>query len=249
MNAAWCISARAAVSTIFKGKRCPRTPNGQACVVGLLGAVSCNFRRAKTVPHRANFRRFATWQFAAAFTVRVIALWLFALGAASAGPMTDSATDPTGEWLVAKRVARIKIVNCDNRFWGVISWEMTPGVDSNNPDRAKRTRPTLGMPILLGMAPAKPNEWKGEIYNGEDGRNYSSSISLLNPDLLKVQGCVLGFLCGGENWTRVSPPAAANPPPSPKSASAKSAAKTGYPPPSSDDAICLGIAGAAGPTH
>jgi uncharacterized protein (DUF2147 family) len=201
------------------------------------------------MPHRANFRRFATRQFAAAFTVRVIALSLLALGAASAGPMTDSATDPTGEWLVAKRVARIKIVNCDNRFWGVISWEMTPGVDSNNPDRAKRARPTLGMPILLGMAPSKPNEWKGEIYNGEDGRNYSSSISLLNPDLLKVQGCVLGFLCGGENWTRVSPPAAANPPPAPKSASAKSAAKTGNPPPSSDDAICLGIAGAAGPTH
>jgi uncharacterized protein (DUF2147 family) len=201
------------------------------------------------MPHRANSGRFVTRQFATASSVWLIAISLFALGAASAGPMTDSATDPTGEWLVAKRVARIKIVNCDNRFWGVISWEMTPGVDSNNPDRAKRARPTLGMPILLGMAQSKPNEWKGEIYNGEDGKNYSSSISLLNPDLLKVQGCVLGFLCGGENWTRVSPPTAASVPPSPKSAPPKSAAKTGSPPPSSDDAICLGIAGTAGPSH
>ena len=117
--------------------------------------------------------------------------------------------DPTGEWLVAKRVARIKIVNCDNRLWGVVAWEATPGVDSNNPDPTKRTRPTLGMPILLGMEKVDANEWKGEIYNAEDGKKYSSSISLLNPDLLKVQGCVLGILCGGENWTRVPSTAAA----------------------------------------
>jgi uncharacterized protein (DUF2147 family) len=200
------------------------------------------------MPHQANCRKFAAWQFAAAFT-GTIAIALFTPGTASANPIADPSSDPTGEWLVAKRVARIKIVNCDNRFWGVISWEMTPGVDSNNPDRAKRTRPTLGMPILLGMAPIKPNEWKGEIYNAEDGRNYSSSITLLNPDLLKVQGCVLGFLCGGENWTRASPPTSASAPPAPKSAAPKSAAKTGNPPPSADDAICLGIAGAAGPTH
>src|SRR5262249_9199807 len=62
--------------------------------------------------------------------------------------------DPTGEWLVAKRVARIKIVNCDNRMWGVISWEAMPGTDSNNPDPSKRGRSTLGMPIILGMEQA-----------------------------------------------------------------------------------------------
>jgi uncharacterized protein (DUF2147 family) len=193
-------------------------------------------------PHRAKSRRFATRQFAAS-VVWVIAI-LLASGSASGNPITDSSINPAGEWLVAKRAARIKIVNCDNRFWGVISWEMTPGVDSNNPDRAKRTRPTLGMPIILGMVQTKPNEWGGEIYNAEDGRNYSASISLLNPDLLKVQGCVLGFLCGGENWTRVSPPtAAAGSSPSPKSAT-----KTGNPP-LSDEAICLGVIGSAGPSH
>ena len=172
------------------------------------------------------------------------AVLLIAPVGASANPTGDPSTDPTGEWLVAKRVARIKIVNCDNRLWGVLSWEMEPGVDSNNPDPAKRTRPTLGMPILLGMAQTKPNEWSGEIYNAEDGRKYSSSISLLNPDLLKVQGCVLGFLCGGENWTRVSPPTSTNTP-----AAAKPGAKTKSPPPSSEEAICLSLAGAAGPSH
>src|SRR5579885_2279218 len=162
---------------------------------------------------------------------------LAAPAGAIAQPSGVSQMDPTGEWLVAKRVARIKIVNCNERLWGVVSWETTPGVDSNNPDPAKRTRPTLGMPILLGMEKVKSNEWKGEIYNSEDGKTYSSSISLLNPDLLKVQGCVLGILCGGENWTRVHLPDAAGAPPTSKS---KSAGKTGNPS-RPDDAICLSL--------
>lgn len=169
---------------------------------------------------------------------------LIALAGAKADPSEDSQVNPTGEWLVAKRVARIKIVNCDDRLWGVVAWEATPGgVDSNNPDPSKRTRPTLGMPILLGMEKVKSNEWKGEIYNAEDGKTYSSSISLLNPDLLKVQGCVLGILCGGENWTRVHlpPPAAAKTP-------SKPAGKTGNSP-RPDDTVCLSLSAPAGPSH
>lgn len=114
-------------------------------------------------------------------------------------------SDPTGEWSVAKKFARIRIVDCDNRMWGVVSWEVRPAIDKNNPDTGLRTRPTLGMPILLGMIPSKPNKWEGEIYNSENGKKYDASISLLDPDTLKVQGCVLGFLCGGENWSRVGP--------------------------------------------
>lgn len=112
------------------------------------------------------------------------------------------AADPTGEWLVEEGVAKIRIENCGDRIWGVVSWEKEPGgIDSNNPDPAKRTRPTLGMPILLGM---KPNgaKWKGEIYNSENGKTYEASVQLASADKLKVEGCVLGFLCGGETWTR-----------------------------------------------
>lgn len=156
-------------------------------------------------------------------------------------------SDPTGEWLVAQRVARIKIVNCDNRMWGVISWEANPGgIDSNNPDPSKRSRSTLGMPIILGMEQARSNEWKGEIYNAEDGRKYSASITLLNPDLLKVQGCVLGILCGGENWTRASAPMPPAPAPAPKQ---KTPGKQTTPAPSPDEQVCLSLAGSTGSTH
>ncbi|HEY5217132.1 MAG TPA: DUF2147 domain-containing protein [Pseudolabrys sp.] len=62
------------------------------------------------------------------------------------------------------------------------------------------------MPILLGMTRSNLNQWDGQIYNSEDGNTYSANISLLNPSTLKVQGCFLGFLCGGENWSRVETP-------------------------------------------
>jgi uncharacterized protein (DUF2147 family) len=127
-----------------------------------------------------------------------------AASAASAANAAASAA-PSGEWLVEKGYATIRIVDCNGEFWGVVASEQKPGgTDKNNPDPRLRSRPTLGMPILLGMKPSNSNEWSGEIYNSQDGRTYSASINLLNSDTLKVQGCVMGFLCGGENWTRVT---------------------------------------------
>jgi uncharacterized protein (DUF2147 family) len=114
-----------------------------------------------------------------------------------------AAESPTGEWLVADGVAQIKIEDCGGRMWGVVSLEPQPGIDKNNPDPAKRTRPTLGMPVILGMQPAQGNRWEGEIYNSENGKTYSGRIFLTSPDVLRIEGCVLGFLCGGQNWTRV----------------------------------------------
>ncbi len=114
------------------------------------------------------------------------------------------AAEPTGEWAVANGHAHVRIENCGAALWGAISWEEKPGGrDTENPDPDKRNRPTLGMPILLNMAQTEANRWEGDVYNAENGRTYSASISLVDPNTLHIEGCVLGFLCGGENWSRV----------------------------------------------
>jgi uncharacterized protein (DUF2147 family) len=173
--------------------------------------------RVLHVPMRTNLHAdYAGLSFAV-----LAAAWLLASNAAlaqtgqgsAAQPAQAAPSDPTGEWMVAQQVARIKIADCDGRLWGVVAWEAKPGVDTKNPDPNLRSRPTLGMPILLGMTPSKSsswngqqtktNKWEGQIYNSEDGHTYSASISLVDPRTLRVQGCFLGFLCGGENWTRV----------------------------------------------
>jgi uncharacterized protein (DUF2147 family) len=133
------------------------------------------------------------------------------------------AADPTGDWKVADGVANIRVAQCNGNIWGAVSWEKTPGGrDKNNPDAAKQSRPTLGMPILIEMK-KKPgvDSWEGQVYNAKDGQLYSSTIKPIGADQLEIQGCVLGFLCGGETWTRVGPPI----PSSPSNSMAKGAPK------------------------
>ena len=141
----------------------------------------------------------------------------------TAGTGSSMAADPTGEWRVADGVANIRVAQCYGNMWGVVSWEKNPGGrDMNNPDPAKQSRPTLGMPILLAMK-KKPgvDAWEGQVYNAKDGQTYSSTIKPVGNDQLEIQGCVLGFLCGGETWTRVGPPISS----SPANSMAKGAAK------------------------
>src|SRR6266481_3898750 len=134
------------------------------------------------------------------------------------------AADPTGDWRVADGVANIRVAECNGSMWGVVAWEKTSGGrDKNNPDVSKQNRPTLGMPILIDMK-KKPgvDQWQGQVYNAKDGQFYSSTIKPIGSDQLEIQGCVLGFLCGGETWTRVAPPI----PSSPANSMAKGAPRT-----------------------
>jgi hypothetical protein len=98
-------------------------------------------------------------------------------------------------------------------MWGMVAWEKTPGGrDTNKPDVSKKSRPTLGMPILIDMKKkAAVDQWEGQVYNAKDGQFYSSTIKPVGTDQLEIQGCVLGFLCGGETWTRVAGPIPSSP--------------------------------------
>jgi uncharacterized protein (DUF2147 family) len=123
------------------------------------------------------------------------------------------AADPTGDWRVSDGVANIRVAQCSGSMWGAVSWEKIPGGrDSNNPDTAKQSRPTLGMPTLINMK-KKPgvDQWEGQVYNAKDGQTYSATIKPVGTDQLEIQGCVLGFLCGGETWSRVGPPIPSSP--------------------------------------
>jgi uncharacterized protein (DUF2147 family) len=137
------------------------------------------------------------------------------------------AADPTGDWRVADGVANIRVAQCNGSMWGVVAWEKQPGGrDENNPDVSKKNRLTLGMPTLLDMK-KKPgaDQWEGQVYNAQDGQTYSATITPISADQLEIKGCLLGFLCGGETWTRVGPPI----PSSPSNAMAKGAPKSTAP--------------------
>jgi uncharacterized protein (DUF2147 family) len=174
------------------------------------------------------------------------------------------APDPTGDWRVEEGTAHIRVAICDGNLWGVIGWEQSPGTDAENPDPALRSRPTLGMPILVNMKPdaKKPeaNRWVGKIYNAKNGKMYDSNVTLISPTALKVQGCVLGVFCGGETWTKVAAAPAPIPAPAPstKGSSRKGAAgagganpstTTGSAPSALSASVCSGLSSVPRPAH
>ena len=74
-----------------------------------------------------------------------------------------------------------------------------------SPDASLRNRPMIGVQIVLGMKPSgTANKWSGQVYNAEDGKTYSGSLTLQDANTIKLEGCILGgLICKSESWTRV----------------------------------------------
>jgi uncharacterized protein (DUF2147 family) len=122
-----------------------------------------------------------------------------------------AAGDPRGNWMTDDGKARIAIVSCGGALCGNIVALTEPNdpatgkpkTDSNNPDAAKRARPMVGVQIVIDMKPDTADKWKGQVYNAEDGKTYSGSITLVDTKTLTLQGCALGgLICKSQTWTR-----------------------------------------------
>lgn len=124
------------------------------------------------------------------------ALLLLASPALAAEPVA-------GRWITEDGKALVEIGNCGNSLCGKIARiiKPTPGRspnDINNPDARLRSRPMLGLPILTGFT-ASGNEWKGSIYDPEEGKTYRSVLQRNANGTLKVKGCILVF-CRAQTW-------------------------------------------------
>jgi uncharacterized protein (DUF2147 family) len=129
------------------------------------------------------------------------------------GSVSARAAEPTGTWLTQAGTSRIKIADCGGALCGTIIWlkEVNdpetgkPKTDKHNSDAAKRTRPLLGVQIVLGMKPNAADKWTGQVYNAEDGKTYSGNLTYSGGSSLQLQGCALGgLICKSQTWTRVN---------------------------------------------
>jgi uncharacterized protein (DUF2147 family) len=111
---------------------------------------------------------------------------------------------PEGLWLTEDQAGRIRIEKCGNEMWGFLAWQKSAKTDVNNPNPVMHNRSLLGAPLLISMKPADDDHWEGNVYNPRDGKTYSSKMAMLPSGKLEIKGCVMGILCGGENWTRLT---------------------------------------------
>jgi uncharacterized protein (DUF2147 family) len=123
------------------------------------------------------------------------------------------ADDILGVWMTSgKEPAKIQIYKSGEKYYGKIIWLKNPTengkqrTDANNPDKAKRNNPIVGLIILTGFKFDGDDEWKnGDIYDPESGKIYSSYMYLKDNNTLKVRGYVGVSLFGRtETWARTN---------------------------------------------
>ena len=125
----------------------------------------------------------------------------------------------TGVWAVAEGDGWIEIYRCGDKYCGSIVWLKEPDyppddkgkmagrplVDRENPKKELRDRLLMGLRIMEGYTFRGNNLWdEGRIYNSDNGKTYSSRITLKNPDRLELRGFIGIPLLGGSTvWKRV----------------------------------------------
>jgi uncharacterized protein (DUF2147 family) len=125
--------------------------------------------------------------------------------------LPSSAASPEGTWSMSNGKVTVKVSNCGSNLCARIvglaepisKIDGKPKVDRENPDPGKRKRPLMGLSILIGMKPAGDGEWKGAIYNPDDGKTYSATVRH-SGNTMKVKGCVAGILCKTNTFTRLN---------------------------------------------
>ena len=129
---------------------------------------------------------------------------------------TAQAGDPSGYWRKAdqgKFPAKMQLYRCSGRGICVkIVWLQNPRdsqgrvlQDVRNVNPALRKRTIEGMHIIRGMKQVSANQWKGTVYNPEDGKTYSATVTLASSRKIVLKGCV-SFFCREQVWLRTSAP-------------------------------------------
>jgi uncharacterized protein (DUF2147 family) len=137
--------------------------------------------------------------------LRSVACAAVVLGCVGVEPVR---ADPTGIWL-DKDGGTVRIRPCGGALCGTIASVRPrldpetgrPWTDKKNADPDKRTRPLVGVQVLIAMRPSGPGKWSGRLYNADDGKTYSGNLVELGRGSIRVEGCWLG-MCGGENLRR-----------------------------------------------
>ncbi len=146
--------------------------------------------------------------------MRTFTILLFIVSFAFAAKAQTNGDAIKGVWKNGEGTGHIEIYKTTSgHFAGKIIWlkepidEETgkPKLDKRNPDKSKRTVPTLGLINMHGFTyDADDKEWNGFIYDPKNGKEYSCRVVMPDNNTLKVRGYIGISLIGRtDTWTRI----------------------------------------------
>ncbi|MCF8450116.1 MAG: DUF2147 domain-containing protein [Taibaiella sp.] len=113
-------------------------------------------------------------------------------------------------WYNHEKTAKIQVFKAtDGKYYGKIVWlkepnrDGKPKVDINNPNKAKRNDPIIGLQMLKAFKKDGDNHYEdGTIYDPKNGKTYSCKITYKG-DHLEVRGYVgISMLGRTTVWTK-----------------------------------------------
>lgn len=147
-----------------------------------------------------------------AFSTLLMLLATATLLSFSSFKSSDNPDAVLGTWLTGSKKGHVQIYKENGKYYGKIVWlqepldpkTKKPRLDFNNPDSKKKTQPILGLVNLRGFE-YTGNAWEeGKVYDPENGKEYSSKMTLKGGNTLEVRGFIGISLIGRtDTWVRV----------------------------------------------
>jgi uncharacterized protein (DUF2147 family) len=141
---------------------------------------------------------------------KIVFLLLLAFQMAFAG----NPDDIIGVWKNGEGTGLIQIFKKGDKFYGKLVWlkeptnpDGTPKTDDKNPNEKLRKMPLKGLELLRGFKYSSESKWDGgDIYDPENGKDYSCKMKLTDPNTLEVRGYIGISLIGRTDvWKRQDP--------------------------------------------
>lgn len=111
---------------------------------------------------------------------------------------------PTGLWINPAHSVKVVTAACGAALCGRIAWANNTAIDDA---QAGGVAQLAGTEVLQDYHQTGPTTWQGRVLVPDMGRTFSSRLTLVDIDRLKVSGCVLGgLLCKSQVWTRAGQP-------------------------------------------
>ena len=117
-------------------------------------------------------------------------------------------------WYTLDNKSKVQVYKCGEKICGKFIWvkeplteEGKPKVDINNEDESVRGKPIIGLVMLNGFVEdaETAHAWTaGTIYDPENGKTYSSKMTLNDDGTLTVRGYVgLPIFGRSQEWVKV----------------------------------------------
>lgn len=137
-------------------------------------------------------RMLSNWVMMAALAIAPIA--------ASAQPVQLQPTRAEGNWVNPKGSVKVSISDCSGNLCGWVTWA---NPEAHADADAAGVKQLVGTKLLRDYKTTGQGRWQGQVYVPDMGRTFYSTITQLDPQRLKISGCVLGgLICKSQVWQR-----------------------------------------------